>query len=72
MSSKMACVSCRVWRVCEILYVTGTLPKVSTSNLFSAFTTLAVTRESEVLEKGRIATHVFLRMHNLGFINSSH
>jgi hypothetical protein len=71
-SRKMACVSYRVWSVCEVLYETGTLPKVSTSNLFSPFTTLAVMRETEVLEKGRIVTHVFLRMHNLGFINSSH
>jgi len=58
--------------VCEVLYVIGTLPNVSTSNLFSPFTTLAVTRETGVLEKRRITAHVCRPVHNLGFINSSH
>jgi hypothetical protein len=55
----MECVSVGVWRVCEVLYVAGTLPNVDTSNVFYPFTTLAVMRETEVLEKGRIVTHVF-------------
>lgn len=68
----MSCVSYHAWRVCEVLYITGTLPNVSTSNLFSLFTTLAVLRETEVLEKGWIVAHVFLPAHNLGSINSNH